>query len=277
MAKKQALLFELIRDEETPAAVKRGFWDQLFRKATPEVKADQRVQEPVKYPENEPTQDSVLSVLEPVRTETGEDDARRARLYIKVNNYSLALGITAILIIAFCGYILGRQMGFQAGVKQRSTEQLGAVAAQEPDEGVLKVGREARTTPAEAPIFDERPRPALVKDSSKNEGKITRKNGPIYRIIQVFTELPDAERAQAFLAGKGIETTIEQKDRPNGKGKWNILMSVVGFANLKDAKQRQESDAFRDQIKALGQQYRMDKAAKSVDFKTCLYAKWPLR
>jgi len=279
MAKKQALLFELIRDDDTQAP-KKGLWEQLFRKINPE-KTEPKPENTtdVKLPEinvpQEPAPQNVHTVSVMNHVDMADDQPSTVRLYIRVNNYTIILGITAVLVVTFCGYILGRQMGFRSGIKQRSTEQLSVISNQEPNEDVLKVQPEKPASPAKLTVAANPASSAEMKDILKNDDKITRKNGTNYLIIWVSKELSDVEQAKIFLAEKGIETTIEHKKRMSSNETWHILCSAVGFASLKDAKEKQEAEAFREQIKALGQQYR--KVSRGVDFKTCFYARWPIR
>jgi hypothetical protein len=260
MAKKQALLFELMKDDETPQ-VEKGFWDHFFRK-TEEVDSRQE------------TVDSSRTGLEdeamPAEAAAGDvEDTSEKRMYLRINTFSKVVGVTLVLVIFFCGYILGKQVGWKKGLENRSDQQLSQIAAEKVDTEAVKI------LPEEKPVARERKTVVapveVVKPANilQNEGNFTRKNGVNYLIIQVLREKPDLERAQAFLAGKGVETTIEQH------GRLYVLISVNGYASLKES--RQESDSFRGQIKALGQVYRQQKEANKIDFNSCYYQKWPLK
>jgi hypothetical protein len=275
MSKKQALLFELMKDEGQPP-IEKGFWGQLFRKkgaAAPEAEAaSSPVSVPAQEPQFEPVSPGVEVPQAAVVPEPGE-----MQLYLRVNTFTKVMGITGLLVIFFCGYVLGSHFGFVAGQEKRSVKQLGEISAQDPDESVLKVGPESQSAKKISPRSEETgsPTEAGAKDILKKEGKITRKDGVNYLIIHVSKDLPEVERAMEFLATKGIETSVEHVKSSEKKKMLFVLVSAAGF-NTKDAREKQDSLAYQEQIKAFGAKYRAIKGSNGLDFKTCYYWRWPL-
>ncbi len=291
MSKKQALLFELMKEDTQPQAEK-GFWSQLFRKkgaATSEPSAGPPlVSGPVPAEEGKEAQGSLAlevpqgsAAFQPENAPTGigddKEDAGEMQLYLRVNTFSKVLGVTGILVIFFCGYILGYQFGWHAGQEKRSDQQLSQISSQAPDEGVLKLGSEERPSKKITPRTEEAVPLAGInpKDILKNEDKITRKNGVNYLIIHVSRDSSEIEHAMEFLATKGIETSMERVENKAKKSSLYVLVSVAGF-NKQDAKEKQQSVAYKEQIKALGQQYRQVKGSKKIDFNLCYYHPWPI-
>ncbi|MFA5866226.1 MAG: hypothetical protein WC975_16260 [Phycisphaerae bacterium] len=260
MAKKQALLFELMKEDENPQ-VQKGFWDHFFRKTEEEVASSH--QHPVDSREPGLEDDA----MPPDAALSDVDKTGATRMYLRINTFTKVIGITMVLVIFFCGYILGKQIGWKKGPEHRSDQQLSQIAAEKVDTEAVKILPEEKHAIRDRSVVQVPAEPVNPTNILKNEGNFTRKNGVNYLIIQISREKPDLERAQAFLAGKGVEATIEQQ------GRLCALISVNGYVSLKES--RQESDSFRAQIKALGQLYRQQKEANKIDFNTCYYKKWP--
>jgi hypothetical protein len=290
MSKKQALLFELMKDEGQPP-VEKGFWGQLFRKKGPAVPEAEAASAPVSVraaaQESQPEPVSLGVEVPPAAVVPGPasvgsreseyEEPGEMQLYLRVNTFTKVMGITVILVIFFCGYVLGSHFGFRAAQEKRSDKQLGEISGQNPDESVLKVGPEGQsakklTAQSGGEITGSA---AGEKDILKKERKITRKNGLNYLIIHVSKDLSEVERAMEFLATKGIETSIERVKSSEKKKTLYVLVSVAGF-NLNDAKGKQDSLAFLEQTKAFGAKYRTTKGSNGLDFKTCYYWLWPL-
>ncbi len=238
MGKRQQLLFELISKEPT-----EGKTDFLLS---------------AKHP--------------PVFGEQSTDVARTSKFFI-VNSFTITIGITILLVVFFCGYIVGYKVGKSSQVAQRSRAQLAQIQSQPPQQSVLNVkikkpnvstvppvGRTTVQNKVSSPTISE-------KSSGTQKLKITREKGLNYLIIQLFKNYEDAENAHRFLTEKGIKATIEKLNR------WYALTSVAGF-NFRDPAERKRAEEFRSQIKALGRLYRRRKDAKGVDFQTCFYRKW---
>ncbi len=279
MAKKQALLFELMKEETQPQAEK-GFWGQLFRKKGPATSEPApEIQKVEVSPFLESPQPQVAVEVPAERPEPereGYEEPGEMQVYLKVNTFTKVLGITVVVVIFFCGYILGYHFGKKAGQELRSDKQLSEIASQTPNEDVLKVG------PVERPAKKVTPKtesssPAATgtpKDILKNEGKITRKVGLFYLIIHVSRDSSEIEHAMEFLATKGIETSMEKVTKAR-KSPLYVLVSAAGF-NTSDSQGKQQSLEYQKQIKALGQQYRQVKGSKKIDFDLCYYRAWPL-
>jgi hypothetical protein len=285
MAKRQALLFELMKDDERSDAPK-SVWDLLFRKKEAAVKkSDNKVEDeveapiPVKADESPilpetPKVETVTAPAPVAENETNEPeeesfigDLGKTRLYLRLNTYSLVLAVTALLVVFFCAYILGKSVGYHEGTRQRSELQLAEVQGKPAENEVLDLFPEKKVAPTPAPLPSAQTIPVNPKpvDISKNESKITRKSGLNYLIIQNFEmdAVPIAEIARKYLADHGIETSIERF------GRSYKLVSVAGFE-----KSDPQKESFKAQIETLGQQFRQLREAYGVSFKGCYYKRW---
>jgi len=185
--------------------------------------------------------------------------------------YVVAAAVAAVIISFVCGFVIGRRQGYQIGLHARSEFQLGAIREQAHQPAVLDLGKQTVESPgpggprtSEKSAGPER-RPSVAAGGKTSE--ITRNKELNYLRIHSFGTLSSAERAQAFLAAKGVQTTIE-RDR-----NWYVLYSALGF-DRNDAKQREDADQFEQLVKAIGQQYRREPNAEGVDFKTCMFYRW---
>ncbi len=266
MAKRQALLFELMKENAEPNAPK-SIWDHLFRKkdaANQVLSTTHAEDQPAESQQSDPT-------AETSETEQTHPWAGETKIFLRVNTFSLVLAGVAVLVLFFCGYVLGHAIGYRAGNAQRSDSQLTEVrektaepAILEDLPGVIKPKKTDETPPSQSPSDK-------TTNISQNEEKISRKIGLNYLIIQVFEQkdLPIAERAKAFLEKKGIAATIEPPSARSSKYK---LMSVDGFDFTK-TQQKVNSIRYQEQIRAIGQLFRSEKDANGVDFKWCYYEK----
>jgi hypothetical protein len=259
MAKRQTLLFELLKEDEKDQP--KGLWDHLFRKKD--------------SPEQTPPVATIENKSETTVTATPEDSYNKdelgslgkTRLYLRLNLYSLILAVTALLVVFFCAYITGKSIGYREGTRQRSDLQLAEIQDKPVQNEVLDLFPEKKTATAPSPL------PAAASDGKvpesadifKNDNKITRKTGSNYLIIQIFelTDEPIARLAQKYLADQGVDSTLERA------GRSYKLISAAGFESGDPQK-----DSFKAQIEALGQQFRQQRNAYGVSFKGCYYEKW---
>ncbi len=236
MAKRQQLLFELVYKEK-----------EQTREQTGAVAERKSVSKPA------------------TQTVSGSNN-----LYIRFNTFGIILGIVILAVIFFCGYILGFHFGKKSEVAHRSQAQLAQIQKQAPRTEVLKVAPlpAQKIVPVPSTInVNNRSSQIDRQKKLQNNQKFNRKKGTNYLIIQLFRDFQDAKRAKKFLAANGVNATIEKL------GKRYALTSVAGF-DLRDVRGRQQAEAFREQIKALGRRYRRQKDANGVDFQTCFYRKW---
>jgi len=263
MAKRQALLFELLKEDDKSDRPK-GFLNHLFRKKESFAKKD-AVKANDQTPGNEETPAKVFS--DDTSSNANLGSLGKTRLYLRLNIYSLVLATTAILVIFFCAYILGKSIGFREGTRQRSDLQLAEIQNNPVQTEVLDLFPEKKTqTPATIlPTKKNNENTTLSSDILKNDSKISRKSGLNYLIIQIF-ELdaePIARFAQKFLAERGIDSSIERS------GRSYRLISAAGFESGDPQK-----DLFRAQIETIGQQFKQQHDAYGVSFKGCYFEKW---
>jgi hypothetical protein len=261
MAKKQPLLFELMKEDEQPQEQK-GLWDHLFRKKESGSESA-HLAEVEETPSAQPSR--------PV--DRTEPTAGQTRLYLRLNTYSLVLAVTAGLVIFFCGYILGKSVGYQQGTRQRSDIQLSQVKTTPADSEVLEIfSTPSQTALPVSPTAIQPKAPEKsqqMTDISQKEDKISRKTGSNYLIIQNFglDAVPIAELAKKFLADKGIQSTIERS------GRSYKLVSAEGF-DYNDPQGKVRAESFKRQIETVGQEFKQQREAFGVSFEGCYYEKW---
>ena len=275
MAKRQTLLFELMKDDEKSESPK-SIWDYLFRKKEASLdKSDKKsADDEVSTSVEEVIPSSSPSPASRPETEPEEEPDQsglgKTRLYLRLNLYSLVLAGTAMLVVFFCAYLLGKSVGYHEGTRQRSDLQLTEVQNKPVENEVLdifpeKPEKKVSPQPAAVPAAQETSAPPQPIDISKNGSKITRKIGLNYLIIQIFEmdAIPIAQIAQKYLADQGVETTIERT------GRTYKLISAAGFESGDPQK-----DSFKTQIETIGQQFKQLREAYGVSFKGCYYEKW---
>jgi hypothetical protein len=265
MAKRQILLFELLKEDDK-SKNPETLWDRLFRKkmlseSSPETA--ERISVSHTDVSDVPCTQKISTEDEGGQTLEAQE---QSNLYIRINTYTKVLAAVLVLVIFFCGYIFGHSRGWRAGAQERSNLQMAEVQNQPADSEVLKVlAPPVHTTVVAANT------PATMgnKEVSKNEGKISRKIGFNYLIIQNFSPegLETASLAKDFLAEKGIETTVERFERSYQ------LVSLQGF-DMSDPQEKERSILFQKQILALGQKFKQARESRSVDFRGCYYLRW---
>lgn len=212
--------------------------------------------------EDEDTQKSGVGALggmirssEKEADHSGSGEPPKKQLYLRVNTFSIVLGITILLVILFCGYVSGRYSGKRKAISERSEEQISRVQAEKPQTEVLEVFK-----PTAVEVKEKTP-------ARKKVLKYSRKKGVNYLIIQLFKKYEDAQKASEYLSENGVNTSIENLNR------WYGITSITGF-DFSSPEDKRKAEVFRDQIKALGRRYRKMKSAKGADFQTCFYKKW---
>jgi len=254
---RQDLLFELIKHQ--PRSQREGLWTRLSRYfRSVGRKAGRTAEAPAAAQPEPPAMGTV---------ETGRQESS-SRSSVPVNTFTIVLAVVILFVCFFCGYVWGRHNGWQQGwdkaVEGKSAQELADIQGQPAQPQVLDVPPPARR-PArmETPAKIDR---AGDKGQAEITGpKVSRQRGLNYLIIQAFRKPSSAQRARRFLASKGIETTVERE------GQWHVLISTAGFDW---DKQQREREAFIDQIRALGREYKKQPGSEGVDFRTCLYRKW---
>lgn len=158
------------------------------------------------------------------------------------NPARLSAVIGAVAIVAFAGYLLDRRWGFwTSSITPADTgDGLEWARRQPPQPGVLTLFADERaskptTSAAQGGAANERgsaPEPA--GPSVAGGQQVERQKGLNYIVVESFARdrLSDARAAQDFLAGHGIETTIE-----TARGGW-ILVTAQGFGARDPARQR---------------------------------------
>jgi hypothetical protein len=256
MAKRQILLFELLKEDDK-SKHPESLWDRLFRK---KVNLEPQPQKSAEEEEQQPVEQREEAVSE--ETETGEDTS----LYLRINTHTKVLAAVLVVVIFFCGYILGHSRGWRDGTKDRSDLQMAEIQKQPADSEVFEVLTKHERVPVASSTEAEKP---ATEEVSKNDGKMTRNIGVNYLIIQNFSPegLATAEVARDFLARMGIETTIERY------GKVYQLISLQGF-DMSDPQAKEQSVQFKKQIEVLGKKFKQEPNSRNVEFRDCYYQRW---
>lgn len=185
---------------------------------------------------------------------------------IAVNGPTVVISMVVLLVVLFCGYVLGRHITAWNHVDARSTKQLSDISRQPPEPDVLENPQNDVRADTGDHGTSEIPR---TDETDESLGGVTRTNGMNYLIVESFRNKSSAVKAQVFLTERGITTTIERIN------KFYSVICTEGF-DADDADYKSKTKAFERQIKLLGRQYRSGPTAGDTDFQTCYYGKWPL-
>jgi len=181
-----------------------------------------------------------------------------------------ALAAFAVLLAALLiGYIWGRSALPEQGVVAGGPGELASLRVGPPQPEVLEL--EARGSQADSGSGESgtgRLSEAAIPAAPVASGGFRRQVGLNYLIIQSFTNLDAARHAAAFIKSKGVRCSIERLDQ-----RYYSLVSAVGF-DYSDSRQEKNAEAFKAQIRSLGQMYLRAYPQMRVDFHDCYYKKW---
>jgi hypothetical protein len=256
MAKRHALLFELMK-EEPKTQESKGVLDNFLRKTSEQSSA---------------AEESHPSIIEsaPKPSTTADEQTVKNRLYLKLNRQSIATVAGIIFVLMFICYLWGKHNGYSQGIAMRSSEQISEIQSGPIEAEVLDI--KPKSSSGKKMVNSEKSAADLQdQEKVKNDKEFTRKKGLNYLIIEVFKKMEseqqaykDAEQARRFLSEKGVNATIEDV------GKYYVLMSTAGF-KFKKLRDNPDAEQYIDMIKALGKEYRQKPESKGIDFKLCYF------
>lgn len=169
-----------------------------------------------------------------------------------------------ILLASIC-FLMGRWVGFQAGVADGRLQEQRSIQGAAEDE----IAQARQSAPidglfddlASSPVAQGQPEapPAGAPPARSNTSltAVTRTSGPTwvqgntYVVVQIFRgdeATGDAEKARQFLADNGIDTAIV------GRGREVRLIATQGF-NFKDETQKVLAERFLNRLRAVGEAY----------------------
>jgi hypothetical protein len=259
MAKKD-LLFDVLGQNDQPPQI--GFWQRLAERLSRShepVNVGEQAQAPPASKLPSPTETATVKAAEVSHMPT-----EPAPVIVPINVFTLTVAVVALGVCFIAGNLIGRRQG----VQERGEKQVEDIQNKTPQPGVLE-------SPADEPLpVPAAPSPpqdvtGVVPPASEFGENLARKVGLNYLIIHSFGERASADPVRLFLEAKDISTTIERK------GTWYKLVSTVGF-DLENPDDKARSIQFRNEVKAVGQQYKLEPGSRNLDFHDCGYDKWPL-
>jgi len=173
----------------------------------------------------------------------------------------LILAAAVLCLAVFTGFLWGRITASSTHTAEQqaslSPTQLDQVKTSPAQPQVLRL-HDKQTAP-QPPADSTQPTPA-------DSARIDRVVGWNYLVIQVFSNINDARKAEAYVTNSGTGCSVVPLD---GK---HALLSAEGF-DRKDKKEKNRSEQFKSYIRTLGRMYKEQKKA-GYDFSTCYYDRW---